>query len=307
MSSQKTKTATWAAADWGTSHLRLWPMDATGMALTRIDSDRGMGAIVKDDYESVLIAQLEPYLPTTGTMPVVVCGMAGSRQGWAEAPYSSTPCPPPSLAESTKVPTVDARLSVHILPGVKQVDPADVMRGEETQIAGVLAANPDLDGVICLPGTHTKWVSVSDGQIERFTTFMSGEAFHLISSESVLRHTLAEDGWDEAAFAKGCEIARKDPAALLSAMFSLRAEALLADLDPVAARARLSGLLVGAEVEAARPSWSEKTVIIVGETGMASAYAAALSLQGADAKIANAEKSTLAGLCAAYAHLNQEV
>lgn len=307
MSSATTKTATWVAADWGTSHLRLWPMDATGKTLTRIDSDRGMGAIAREDYESVLIAQLEPYLPTTGSLPVVVCGMAGSRQGWAEAPYSATPCPPPSLAEATKVKTVDARLSVHILPGVKQVDPADVMRGEETQIAGVLAANPDLDGVICLPGTHTKWACVSGGQIERFATFMSGEAFHLISSESVLRHTVAEDGWDEVAFAKGCEIARKDPAALLSAMFSLRAEALLADLDPVAARARLSGLLVGAEVEAARPSWSGKTVIIVGETGMASAYATALSLQGADAKIANAEETTLAGLRAAHAHLNQEV
>ena len=307
MSLATTKTATWVAADWGTSHLRLWPMDAEGSPLTRIDSDRGMGAIAQEDYESVLIAELEPYLPTSGCLTVVVCGMAGSRQGWAEAPYAATPCSPPSIAAATKVATVDARLSVHILPGVKQIAPADVMRGEETQIAGVLAANPDLDGVICLPGTHTKWACVSGGRINRFATFMSGEAFHLISTESVLRHTVAEDGWDDDAFAQGCEIARKDPAALLSAMFSLRAEALLADLPPVAARARLSGLLVGAEIEAARPSWSGRSVIIVGENGMASAYAAALSQQGADATIANAEETTLAGLRAAHAHLNQEV
>ena len=306
MSSATTKTATWVAADWGTSHLRLWPMDADGAVLTRIDSDRGMGAIAQEDYESVLVAELEPFLPTNGRIPVVICGMAGSRQGWAEAPYAATPCPPPALAEATKVETVDPRLSVHILPGVKQMDPADVMRGEETQIAGVLAQNPDLDGVICLPGTHTKWACVSNGQINRFSTFMSGEAFHLLSSQSVLRHTVAEDGWDVEAFAKGCEIARKDPAALLSAMFSLRAESLLADLPPVAARARLSGLLVGAEIEAARQSWNGRIVIIVGETGMASAYATALSLQGADAKIANAEETTLAGLRAAHAQLNQE-
>ena len=82
---------------------------------------------------------------------------------------------------------------------MSQSKPADVMRGEETQISGYLAQNPNFNGSICLPGTHTKWVQISAGEIVSFRTFMTGELFNIISKHSILRHSV-DEGWDEKAF-----------------------------------------------------------------------------------------------------------
>lgn len=303
MSDPTPPSVAWVAADWGTSHLRLWPMGADGVPLCRIDSDKGMSSLTAADYEQTLLTLLEPYMVSNAALDVVCCGMAGSRQGWAEAPYAAAPCTPPSFDTATRVQTQDARLRVHILSGVKQAEPADVMRGEETQIAGVLAAQPDLDGVICLPGTHTKWVSVKDGEITGFATFLSGELFQLVSQHSVLRHTLAPQGWDDDAFKDGCLEGTATPNRLANALFGLRASALLNDLDPVAARSRASGFLLGMEIEALRREWQGRAVVIVGENEIARAYATALELQGATAEVTDAEKVTLAGLSAAYAQM----
>ena len=104
------------------------------------------------------------------------------------------PCPP-APAAFARAPTADPRLVVRILPGLSQDDPPDVMRGEETQIAGLLAREPDFDGIACLPGTHTKWAHVSAGEVVSFASYMTGELFGLLAATSVLRKTLAEDGW----------------------------------------------------------------------------------------------------------------
>lgn len=301
-----TTKAAWVAVDWGTSHLRAWPMSAAGEPLEVIPSDLGMGKIRREDYEAVLQDLLSDVLPETGTLPVVICGMAGSRQGWVEAPYASAPCAPPSAVSAAKPRVEDPRLEVFILPGVKQPSPADVMRGEETQIAGVLAQRAGFDGVICLPGTHTKWVSVAEGQIQSFGTYMTGELFALISTQSVLRHSVAQEGWSEASFSAGCRAAQEAPAGYANAMFALRAESLLDGLTPVDARSYLSGLLVGAEIAATKDRWANKPVVIVGASGIAGAYAAALKEQGAGVDIADAQDITLAGLRAAYSQLVKE-
>ncbi|WP_417837781.1 2-dehydro-3-deoxygalactonokinase [Tritonibacter scottomollicae] len=295
--------AQWVAVDWGTSHLRLWPMGADGVPHCRIDSDKGMSRLTPAEYEQTLLNLLEPYLTSDGEVTVVCCGMAGSRQGWAEAPYMATPCRPPSFETATRVATGDKRLRVHILSGVKQPEPADVMRGEETQIAGVFATHSKLDGVICLPGTHTKWVSVQKGSITGFSTFMSGELFQLVSDHSVLRHTLAHEGWDDQAFDAGCRDGAARPDHLANALFGLRAAALLNDLDPVAARARASGYLLGMEVAAMRDAWRGSPVVVVGDNAIAQAYATALKIGGATVEIFEAEKATLAGLSAARAQV----
>ncbi|GAB5430808.1 MAG: 2-dehydro-3-deoxygalactonokinase [Epibacterium sp.] len=293
----------WVAADWGTSHLRLWPMGTDGVPLERIDSDQGMSRLTADGYEQVLLDLLAPYLAAETALDVICCGMVGSRQGWREAPYAASPCAPPSFDTATLVQTDDPRLRVHVLSGVKQLAPADVMRGEETQIAGVLVADPGFDGVVCLPGTHTKWVSLKDGAITGFSTFLSGELFQLISAQSVLRHTLAGAGWDQAAFESGCQQGAARPESLANALFGLRAGALLEGLDPVAARARASGYLLGMEVEAMREDWQGRPVAMVGENEIAQAYATALRLQGASVEILDAQDITLAGLCAARAQM----
>jgi 2-dehydro-3-deoxygalactonokinase len=297
--------ADWIAVDWGTSHLRLWRMSRAGAVLGRRDSDKGMGRLTPDGFEPVLRDLLKDDLPKDGRLAVICCGMAGSRQGWAEARYAPVPCAPPGIRKATLVQTRCENLSVHILPGLSQASPADVMRGEETQIAGFLAVEPDFDGVICLPGTHCKWAHVSAGEVVSFRTFMTGEMFALLSGQSVLRHSVAASGLDRDSFATGVERSLSRPEALAGDFFSLRAESLLHGLDPVVARSRLSGLLIGAELAAARPYWLGRDIVIVGESGIAKAYHAALDIQGAAPRQVSAEDMTLNGLRAAYEELRE--
>lgn len=285
----------WIAVDWGTTHLRAYAMGPAGI-LAEAASDAGMATLDRSGYEPALLGLIGGWLALGKGIPVIACGMVGSRQGWAEAPYRSLPCAPVDAGSLVAVATKDPRLSLHLVPGLKQDKPADVMRGEEVQIAGALAAVPGFDGVICLPGTHCKWVHVSVGEVVSFQTFMTGEMFALLSAQSVLRHSVARDGWDDAAFTKGLSDAQSRPERLAAQLFSLRAEGLIAGLSPVAARARLSGLLIGAELAAARSYWLGQPVLLVGSDAVCAPYAAALCAQGVAARCLAAGACTVAGL-----------
>lgn len=284
----------WIAVDWGTSNLRAWAMSSEGKVLAEASSEDGMGKLNREGFEPALVRLIGPWL--VGRPPVVACGMVGSRQGWCEAPYRTVPCTPLDRSAQVKAPVTDPRLSVSIAPGLKQVSPADVMRGEETQIAGALHLMPGYDGVLCLPGTHSKWVHISAGEVISFQTFMTGEMFALLSETSVLRHGMQGGGWDEAAFNSAILDALSRPEKLGARLFSLRAEGLIAGLTPQAARARLSGLLIGTELAAAKPYWLGQRVTLIGAEKLSAAYARALSAQGVEAQRLNATDCTLAGL-----------
>ena len=294
--------ADWVAVDWGTSRLRAWAIGAEGDVIAEAASDKGMGALSPEGFEPALLELITPWLGPA-PMPVLACGMVGARQGWREAPYARVPCKPVDPAAAIVVPGTDPRLRLTILPGLSQARPADVMRGEETQVAGLLATRPGFDGIVCLPGTHCKWVHVSAGEVVSFQTFMTGELFALLSTGSVLRHGLQGDGWDDAAFAEALADALSRPQALAARLFALRAEALLDDLPPAQARARLSGLLIGIELAAARPYWLGRDIALVGSGRLADAYATALAAQGVPAERHPADTLTLAGLRAARSAL----
>jgi 2-dehydro-3-deoxygalactonokinase len=292
--------ADWIAADWGTTNLRVWAMSNSGTVLDTASSADGMGNITRTDYAACLRKLVGDWI--TPQTPIVACGMVGSRQGWVEASYATVPCP--ALADNFARPDAPD-LNVHVVPGIKQTDPADVMRGEETQIAGFLSLNPNWDGVICLPGTHTKWVHVSADEVVSFQTCMTGDLFAAISGHTVLKHSTGGDGWDADAFdaALGDTISR--PEKLAAKLFALRAEGLLHGLSNDTARARLSGLLIGAEIAATKPYWLGQQVAIIGAGSLASLYLRALAAQSVSATQAQAERVTLAGLTAAYRKLKE--
>ncbi len=298
MSAQSTY-ADWIAVDWGTTRLRAWAMDRNGKPLAEAASDDGMGRLSRDQFEPALLRLVEPWLGS-GLTEVTACGMVGSRQGWAEAPYVRTPCKPLELAPVI-VRALDKRLSVRLIPGIRQDRPADVMRGEETQIAGYLSRFPNFDGVLCLPGTHTKWAEISAGEVTSFRTFMTGELYATLSNHSVLRHSVGE-GWDDAAFGDAVTDILSKPEMLAARLFSVRAEGLLKGLSPAAARARLSGILLGAELAAARPYWLGREVALIGAEVLAQIYSAALVLQGVTPSIADGSEMTRAGLSALHRH-----
>ncbi len=288
----------WIAVDWGTSNLRAWGLSDSGTVIKTAQSDKGMGKLTRDEFDSVLNELVGAWVdrPT----PVIACGMVGSRQGWVEAPYASVPCP--ALPQGFARPTVsNPNLNVMIIPGIKQAVPADVMRGEETQVAGFLALNKNWDGVVCLPGTHTKWALVSADEMVSFQTAMTGDLFAAISGHTVLRHSMG-DGWDDEGFDIGLEDGLSHPEKLAGRMFSLRAEGLLNGLPNDTARARLSGFLIGLELAAAKPYWLGQQVAVIGEGSLSRLYIHALATQSVAATQVNADRATLAGLTAAYRH-----
>jgi len=290
-------SANWIALDWGTTHVRAWAMSASATVLDERSSDKGMGRLDPSQFEAALHDLITGW--TNGPVTAIACGMVGARQGWAEAAYSAVPCAP--LPDGlTRAPTQDPDLTVMIIPGLSQDSPADVMRGEETQIAGFLALNPGWDGVLCLPGTHTKWVEVSAGEVVSFQTCMTGDLFAAITGHTVLRHSTGGTDWDDAAFDSALADTLSRPEKLAARLFSLRAEGLLHGLSAGAARARLSGLLIGAELAATRPYWLGQQIGVIGAGAVAGLYVRALAAQGAPATQADAARVTLAGLTAAW-------
>lgn len=291
----------WVAVDWGSSHLRAWAMRGDA-PLAELTSDDGGDDLAPEAFEPVLLRLIAGWLGAE-SIDIMACGMVGSYEGWVEARYRAVPCTPaPEARKPTLAPAEDPRLNVQIVPGLCQTHPPDVMRGEETQIAGWLADHPDFDGVLCLPGTHSKWAQISAGEVVSFRTAMTGELFDVLAHATVLRHTVADRGWDEAAFCDAVSDVMSRPEAMSNRLFGLRAGALLAGLTPNETRARLSGLLIGAELADTRPYWLGQRVVLVGEAKLEQAYATALRLQGVVAETAIARDMTMKGLAAIRRH-----
>lgn len=255
-----------------------------------------MGKLAPEGFERALFAMVDDLLPPNQSTPVIVCGMAGARGGWKEAGYREVPCEPVAAGGLTPVETKDKRISAIIVPGLSQSQPPDVMRGEETQLAGLVATTGVADAVACLPGTHSKWVLIVGGRVISFTTFMTGELFAVTAEHSILRHSIAGNGYNEEAFLAAVAQMLEAPEELSGALFSIRAASLLEGLGREAARSRLSGLLIGAELAATRTRWEGRKVHLVGADTLAGAYATALEHAGATVVRHDAEALTLAGL-----------
>jgi 2-dehydro-3-deoxygalactonokinase len=288
----------WIAVDWGTTNLRIWQCDQAGNVLDETKVQMGMGALTASEYEGVLISHIDHHLSGKGITEVLVCGMAGARQGWQDSGYLTAPCNTPALNQAVTVPTADPRIMVRILPGIKQPDPADVMRGEETQIAGFLKQTPDYNGLICLPGTHSKWVHVQNGRVVVFQTFMTGEVYDLLSRNSVLKHSVSGECFSQSDFVDAAKSAFENPADVSSELFRLRAQHLVHDTDATVLSARLSGILIGQEVAAMERQWNHLPITLIGEEALCSLYKSVLEAVGKSVDLNLSAAPTLLGLIA---------
>jgi 2-dehydro-3-deoxygalactonokinase len=288
--------------DWGTSSFRGWLMSADGKALAESRGGEGMlhcagGAgfapVLRDH-----LARLGAGAPEAP--PVLICGMAGARQGWVEAPYLKTPTRLDALHEGAI--RVDAPGDIRILPGIAQAraDAPDVMRGEETQLLGVTES--DFTGLVCIPGTHSKWVRIEDGRIVEFSTYMTGELFSVIAQHSILAHAVepAAAPADSQPFRDGVSTALAAPTALSASLFRLRAAQLLGFQQRADGAARLSGLLIGTEIaDAQRQHGSLRSVRLIAAGALGRLYEAALGAQGLEVTTVDAEQASRLGLAKA--------
>lgn len=238
--------------DWGTSSFRAYRLAADGRVLARRESEQGILEVPPGGFPAILRREITPWLEA-GEALVLLCGMVGSRQGWQEAPYLPCPAGPAEIAASlTPLPFGDARCL--LVPGLSARDPAgvpDVMRGEETKLVALLDKLGEAEAVVCLPGTHSKWVRVGGGRVLSFATHMTGETRAVLLEHGILgRLATAEGGDANAAFARG--IARgAEGGGLLHHLFGTRALGLMGELAPGETEPYLSGLLIGHEIRAA--------------------------------------------------------
>ena len=260
------------AIDWGTTSFRAYRLSAEGAVVEERSSADGILSV--KDFPAVLAAQIRGWTER----PIVMSGMVGSRQGWKEVPYVQCP----AGARELYMHMTEVAPQVWIVPGVSCVDEAgvpDVMRGEETQILGVLQDLED-DSLVCLPGTHSKWVHVRGDRIVGVRTYFTGELFSVLKQHSLLGRMMEDGPADESSFAEGIDRSA-DEGGLLNHLFGVRTRGLFGEIGNVQAASYLSGLLIGHELRAIAP---KRPFGILGAPELAARYERAAALLGFKAR-----------------------
>lgn len=277
------------AVDWGTTNRRAYLLDADGRQGAEFEDGQGVLAVGAGGFPDA-VAEIRARL---GGKPLLMAGMIGSNRGWVEAPYVPCPAGIAELAKGLVWPAED----VAIVPGVSFSDGnrADVMRGEEVQLLGAVAAGliPG-DCLVCHPGTHNKWATVGGGQITDFRTIMTGELFNLISEHSILSDLLEGEAEADEAFAAGVD-AGLTGAGLTAELFTVRARVLLGHAPRGDAPSFTSGLLIGTDVAIGLRERTEQDIIVMGRPELTRLYAAAIALAGRQPIELDGERSFIAG------------
>lgn len=277
--------ALFLALDWGNSNLRAAVLDARGTPHASFSSADGCSGLGPGDFADRLGAVRAAL--GAQALPALACGAVGAREGWVEVPYVTLPARPIAVAAALgHLP--DVRL--HIVPGLSMsAPPRAILRGEESQMLGL-----DLgQGRVCLPGTHSKWVTLEDGLMTRFESYQTGEMFALVT-----RHTRigAEgDVDDRQGFAFGLALADRS-APLTASLFSIRADRILGALPDSQSAAAIAGLLIGAEVAHALAQPTPGPLLLCGEPAMTRRYRTALARHGIDALEEDGTRAAWRGL-----------
>ncbi len=256
------------AVDWGTTNRRAYRIDQHGTCVSVIEDDSGVLSVAPGGFP----AAVDDIRARLGDQPLLLAGMVGSTRGWVEAPY--VPCPAGLDDLARHLSWVDPG-RVAIIPGlsISSEGHADIMRGEEVQLFGALAAGLiPLTSIVCHPGTHNKWVTVVDGRIATFRTVMTGEMFNMLREGGVLAELLTSDVTSGAAFRSGVRRGL-GASALTAELFSVRARVLLGEMPRESAASFTSGLLVGADLVVGLEIAAGSDIFIMGRSELTSLYA----------------------------------
>jgi 2-dehydro-3-deoxygalactonokinase len=288
-------------ADWGTSRFRGYLLDNETI-LDEVSSDDGVSNLQAGQHRDVFLKQCGAWLAAEPDAPVLLVGMVGSREGWAMAPYAACPAGPAEIAEALMPVEIGNGRRAYIVPGLTCAPApgaADVMRGEETLVLGSGVE----DGLVCLPGTHPKWVEMRGGRIERFATYMTGEMYALLREHSMIGRPATEPE-DPKGFAKGLEAAERNDGrdvshrvGLLHLLFGARAAVVSGRMASNLLAPYLSGLLTGDEINGALSQFSRPTqVTIVANSPRADLYVTALERHGVATVVRAPKDALIAGL-----------
>lgn len=274
------------AVDWGTTNRRAYRIEGGEVIATERD-DKGILAVPDGGFPR-LVAELRD---RHGDVPILMAGMVGSNRGWVDAGYVPAPADLADLAVRLARPAG----GVAVVPGVcrDKAGRQDVMRGEEVQLLGAVAAGlAPADALLCQPGTHAKWAVMEGGAIADFTTAMTGEMFALLKAHALIGSEMTGAVEANDAFREG--VAASGARDLLSALFGVRAAAVLGARAPGEAASYVSGFLIGADCRARlRPG---QRVHLLADGLLAALYSTAIALAGGEAVVVDSHAAFVAGI-----------
>lgn len=277
------------AVDWGTTNRRAYRIAPDGSCEDELADDQGILSVPSGGFERA-IAEIRERL---GQHPMLMAGMIGSNRGWIEVPYAECPA---GLADLAAQLAWAPDRSAAIVPGVADMgERADVMRGEEAQVLGALAASDIPENcILCHPGTHNKWVRVRGGRIVSFRTVMTGEIFNLLKDGSILSDLLQGEIGSGPAFREGVRSGLAGTG-VTAELFEARARVVLGRMDRADAGAFISGLLIGEDVRIGLSENREDDIVVMGRPDLTRRYALALEEAGVEARELDGERAFIAG------------
>lgn len=293
----------WIAVDWGTTNFRAFLFEDERL-ISRIAQPCGLLSVENRQFDQALKRLLAPWLESYGTLPVVMAGMVGSQQGWKDVPYTPLPSGLQKLASGVSIFRTSWGSPAWIIPGVcgdSSYGQPDVMRGEEIQLLGLVQQYPAAEHLVLLPGTHSKHVHLSEGEIHDFSTFMTGELFSLLTQHALLGRDLPAQQTDEPSFIKGVENARHHiPFSHL--IFSARTRRLTGELPLPYVHSYLSGLLLGHELVTLK---THQPVWVVGSPSLTARYQLAAHHLGQELTAVDGDTCFLQGINALRSYLQE--
>lgn len=284
--------------DWGNSNARFYLIAEDGSLLdTR--SGPGIGHLDgADTIESACFEAIGEWIAQEPNLSVIMVGAVGSNIGWHRVGYANTPATLDDIVLGTL--SFRARgVDFWLAPGVAttRIDGLpDVMRGEEIQIFGSVIGD---EALICLPGTHSKWVQVSGRAVAAFHSAHTGELLDILGRHSILlnpkRPVAAKP---DAVFVEGVEVARASIAGLESLLFTVRSRQIAGALKPEDADSYLAGLTIGCEIKSALALYGAPStaITVIGSPHLSALYAAALACFGAVSHAIDGDAASLSGL-----------
>ena len=286
------RSTEWIGLTWGAEYPVVTVIGAGGEVIAK-------HAAPTDMLPDGLADFLSPYLTTRAPTPVLCAGLPGMPADM----YRAVPAAP--MEGSFQMDTPDPRVVLHVVPGLRQAKPADLMLGCETAIGGMLAQDPDFDGVICTVASQSHWSHISAGEVVSFQSYLTPVLANTLTSNPPLSDCAGQGPLDDATFAQAVDDVMARPQSFAATLAQIPADAAISGVPENLGWSRLMGSLIGLELSGARPYWLGQNVMIAGDGILPTLYKSALATQAVQARLISREELSLAGLRQAWAQLSK--
>ena len=296
--------------DWGTTNFRAYKYDLRkNRVINKIENNKGI-LNLKKKYEFLdILNKTLIKLKLSKKQFILMAGMVGSKKGLYEVPYAQIPASLSNLSKKIIMKFFQG-IQVNIIPGLvfKNKNYFDVLRGEETLAIGAIEKlKIKKNCYLCCPGTHSKWIMIKNNIIYSFTTYMTGDLYSAISSNTILSQSLKEKSkkFSIIFFKKGLEFIKKNNS-LISIVFKIRTMDLFNQNKSFERKSFLSGLIIGLEMNEVlkKIKLSKSRIVLIASGPLTNLYAVSFKYYKIKYNLVNADECFIAGMKKIYDHIN---